>query len=809
MLFALGREASEQGSTLLWGYSPARLMLLAAAGILTAAFIVLCIRAAEGPIGRWLSSPRTLRGMLLLCAALFGAVLFFFLIPVERLGRAAGYLGHVRPLALWVMAAALQTAIGLLIWTGFRVRWDAFRNRKPALAAAGVFLGLLGVLAAVILRTRIGLAPDTSGWNAPGTPVLFSQVLLACAIASATIFLSHRFGARRDAIIGAGLWLGAALLWLGAPSRPTFFSPEPGPPNFQPYPFSDSAYYDLVSQIILNGKSLEMGLMRKPLYDFFLAALHVFAGQDYGLLVTLQVLVLAVIPVLMYLLAVQLGGRLAGVIAALLVILREYNSILLTNVIEVSSARLLLSDVPSMLLMLAAALLMVRWLSRPEAGWRLAAAAGAVLGLLILIRAQTLALVPVVLAGSLLVHRTRWKLFAASGGMMLLGAAMVLLPWMWRNQAVAGQWSIEDTGSYMEMMVGSFADDPAMRARGPDESNADYDARLRVIVLRGMFLHPERILGYTSAHFMHNQVQSLLHLPVTASFQTPRAYVRSLPFWNDWTAPWPVAMIPLVIVNLLLLALGLGRAWSRQGAVSLAPVLLSLGYSLTVALARFSGWRYILPADWVVILFYAIGISQVLQLTRGVFKKLFPKIKPGAGLAAPATAPRAELALIAVLAAVGLSLPISEALIPGRYPDLDADQKLASYGMRPEDSGLPSVDALRRFMDQPNAVALHGVAMYPRYFEEGQGVAEHSWSAYVTREYRRLGFLLLDADWEQVILALPESPVEFPHAQEVLVIGCQTGDTLDALLVIPAAETGSVFQRIPAPDPWVCPLEIP
>jgi hypothetical protein len=361
----------------------------------------------------------------------------------------------------------------------------------------------------------------------------------------------------------------------------------------------------------------------------------------------------------------------------------------------------------------------------------------------------------------------------------------------------------------MEMMVGGFVDDPAETVRLPDESNAAYDARLRGIVLRGLLLHPERILGYTGAHFMHNQVQSVLHLPVTAAFQSPAAYVKSLPFWSDWTAPWPAAVGPMLAANLGLLALGLGSAWSRRGALILAPVFLALGYSLTVALARFSGWRYILPADWIVILFYAIGLSQLLQMARALFKDLLPAIGPAPRPAPAASAPRAEWTLLAALALIGLSLPLSELLIPERYAQLDPDRTIEWYAARGAQPGLPSPGALRQFLDQPGAAAFQGVAMYPRYFEAGQGIGEHTWTAYVAREYGRVGFLLMHAEWSQAVLALPEAPSEFPHDEVVFVFGCQAGDHVEARLVIPAeTQAGVVYAQGAAPLALSCP-EIP
>ncbi len=814
VLFTFLSGWGEMDGSQLWRISPLRWTLLAATVLFTTGLVAMSLRPiGETQVGGWLSNTNVRNAILIVCAVLFCAAGLLLATPLERIGRFAGYLNVLRPLVIWGMMMALQTLAAVLIWIGFKIRQAEIVKRKSTLIAAAVFLGLLMVLVIFIGWSRIGLAPDWTGWNAPGTPVLFSQVLLACGIGIVVFMLTRRFGMRQDIFISLVLWSVATVIWLSAPAQPTFFSPKVRPPNFQPYPFSDSAYYDLTSQTILNGKSDETGLLRKPLYDFFLAFLHVFAGQNYEAMISLQVLILAVIPVLMYLLAAQLGGRLAGLIAAMLVILRERNSIVLTNVIEVSSARLLLSDVPSMLLMLLVAVLMVRWLSRPEGSLRLAFATGAALGLLILIRTQAFALVPVVLVCSLLVHLRHWKPFLASGLLMVLGVTCAISPWMWRNYAVTGQWSVEDTGSYMGMMVGAFADvSPQGITRQPDESNAEYDARLRGIVIKGFFLHPERILGFTSSHFIHNELQSFLHLPLSASLQTPKAYVKSLPFWNAWSAPWPVSIYPFLLVNLILLAFGLGAAWSRNHMVSLTPVFLSLGYSLTVAAARFSGWRYILPADWIVIVFYALGLSQVFLFIWVLFKGLFPKIQIGSASqpSTPPARPRVEMAVIGMLVLIGLSLPVSEILIPERYANLSPAQKVELYNQRSADQNLPSTASVEELLKQPNAVALYGEALYPRYYRAGGGQEEKSSSAYVIRDYNRIGFLLLVPGLEQVILAVRESPPAFPHAEQVLIIGCRIGGYVQALLIVPAdPQAGPVFTSVSASETLDCPSSAP
>ena len=63
---------------------------------------------------------------------------------------------------------------------------------------------------------------------------------------------------------------------------------------------------------------------------------------------------------------------------------------------------------------------------------------------------------------------------------------------------------------------------------------------------------------------------------------------------------------------LAILALGLAAAWSRYGLSGLVPAGLVVAYSLATAVVRTSSGRYFIPVDWIFLLYFAIGIAQVV-----------------------------------------------------------------------------------------------------------------------------------------------------------------------------------------------------
>ena len=191
------------------------------------------------------------------------------------------------------------------------------------------------------------------------------------------------------------LWVLAVSLWMSLPLPVhNYFAPAVQAPNFEKYPFSDAEQYDLGSLNVYYG-SLKDIVISKPLYVTFLAILHTIAGLSYGRMIFFQTLIVALFPVVLYLIGKELHSRLAGIAIALFAIMREVTAIQVTSIANVSSTKLLLSDMPAALLASVLVLVLIRWFK--ESGKKVSGhefILGGLIGAFILTRIQTMALVP-------------------------------------------------------------------------------------------------------------------------------------------------------------------------------------------------------------------------------------------------------------------------------------------------------------------------------------------------------------------------------------------------------------------------------
>ena len=70
----------------------------------------------------------------------------------------------------------------------------------------------------------------------------------------------------------------------------------------------------------------------------------------------------------------------------------------------------------------------------------------------------------------------------------------------------------------------------------------------------------------------------------------------------------------LFALNIFFITLGISVAWRQEKLVGLIPLAMFMFYDLSNGFARTSGGRYIVPIDWIVTIYFLIGVFQVIIL---------------------------------------------------------------------------------------------------------------------------------------------------------------------------------------------------
>ncbi|OGO39241.1 MAG: hypothetical protein A2W35_07680 [Chloroflexi bacterium RBG_16_57_11] len=695
-LALLFRTQSENSAGLLLGFSPIRLVIALFLLAVLMLFVWLLLETWFRPqdfYNHWkrlitaLDRRRIWNSAVILCSALFllGILTITQMADVTE-PFARTFFDRLLPVLVWVTGLSGQSVIALLILRHGRgvltLRPQGRLFYFLLLAFVIIFLGWSWVAGTVVPAET-----QRVGWNVLGVPIVEWQVLVAwlagvlMLVALAYLaspspepsWLKRLILRRLDLVLVLLIWLAAVIVWQSVPLSPSWFLSEPAPTNHEYYPSSDALAYDAIAQSALVGEGYRYyGLLytRRPLLAMFLTLLHLLGGQSYERVVFLQILFLAWIPVLIYLITKALHNRVSGVIAASLIIIREANSIWLTERITTSHAKLLMADLPTMLVTLIFVLVGITWLKNITERKLLALITGGALGFAMLVRPEVFVYaLPMLLISGLILWKGRgWRLWLQGSLLFALGVLLVISPWIWRNYAVTGEFFFDNPLHNTSLILQRFhpkselpesspknSEDivPVTPASPPKETSPAIQAsasppqkpatpvptpeapneRLFNEMTRtfGLVLqNPGAVVQVSLAHYFNSQVQSLLMLP--SAFRLPESlitwighrsagqlwedccglvgYTRRLPYWRQWDGRFPASSLVTPVLNLLLIAYGVNEAWKRNRWSGITPLVLAVTYLLANALFRNSGGRYILPVDWVVLAYFSIGLAQ-------------------------------------------------------------------------------------------------------------------------------------------------------------------------------------------------------
>lgn len=824
------RSPSDPKNAILFGYSLERILLGGGILILALALLFLTWNLSRHPeTSTRLWQTLTMRGMpsdalFFISVTLFLASWVILLLPSYRLGGLAGYVERLTPLIGWL--AGLGAAGSAVIL------WERKTQRQiqifdgVILKVASISFGVLLFLMGIILATGLGVFYTEDYWYGVGVPVLGLQVLGVMLAGAAVLLFEKRLRVFEkkpiDRLIFIGIWVLAAWFWAREPLSPNYFMPDTADNII--YPYSDGATFDTGAQFALIGQGIFNGVFfERALYSIFLTYLHLFAGQDFHVLMTAQAAIFAVLPALVYLIGREMHSRALGISAGLLAAVRGLNAIVAAKWIDTASPKMALTDFPTAIGIALLLLLVVKWLKQPNRpAWMVWV--GAVFVLAFMVRTNVLTLLPIIFLCLPFFTRITWKRFVLAGLLALLGVLTVTLPWELRNQSrgipmysmyysriitiLRSRYNLGvETNSYLPQLT-SLAD-----ARNSG-------IRQRVTNLQAGYSCNSALCSIPN-HFLHNGVTSFVALPTSLIFDDLWNTIKAdTPFWKKtWNegSISPVGWV-LIVVNLGLVALGVAAIWSRIKRLALLPVLIFGTYIFTNALGLTSGGRYIAPVDWIIHLYFVAGGLQLVTWTlKSADFPISDDTPSETSHDFPPLASETFYRLFPVLGLIlltGSLMPLSEAFFQPRY-QVQSPQAIIS---RLEETGLLArsgytQDELLTFLSQPNTIIREGRALYPRYYPAGEGEQDRS-TYFRYLDFQRLVFTLISpysSGAEGVVIPGLVPPDSF-HAGDVVTLGCYNtayyAPYIDAVVVFYTSGNGFVYLREPS-APLQCPLPEP
>jgi hypothetical protein len=754
-----------------FGFSAARLLLLTVALLITILSVSLWYQPTLTPrLRMWkLHHEAVIYDVLyvtglLVTLAVLGIFHSFSLLPESAAYISMGQ--RLLPLLLWFGCSGVELAI-LIAWNRYEQATDSVHGHKAIFRTAILFMFVWGILGLLIVTTKIGITP-VENMGGPPVPFLEWQIVLALLVVGIiALFPSLTLNAQRLRWVPLGIYILTVVLWLSQPINTAYFATPPRPPNFEVYPFSDAQIYAEYAQSALAGEGfLWPDVPARPFYVGLLTWLHLLADQNYGNVIILQTLILALFPVLLYMLGTTIGGWQLGLCLSLLTAFRDINSNVAAWIASnVTYSKLFFSELPAALLITLATLLAFRWKrqARQPDGYTLLL--GGVLGAAALIRLQSAVLVGVMLLFALIVFPDR-KQFLKGALLVTMGFLVVVTPWFIRNYLATGGLVLDNPISQTMTMVrrwgGSAGNE--MLPYLPGETDAQYSKRLMGIAFESFRAQPGFILRTATNHFVNSEIASLLAFPLRDQLLSPAELVW--PQHSFWNTPVAARQLPLFGFYLFLFTLGLVIMWQRHGLWGLLPLGMGLAYNFSSAVFFSSGVRFIFPLDWSVQLYQLFGLLALIgwfliftdtarTSVQGWFEQTSPDV-PEASTSSTSIK-RGWISAVLLVLLLGGFLPFTENIFPRQYSPKTKTEITQQMGVQPG----------------PGEVALYGRAIYPRYYAANDGEPGTAKMGYEPSEQARLVFFLVGPEQELVIFDLENAPNFFPNTSDVFMIGTQ------------------------------------
>jgi len=733
------------------------------------------------------------------------------------------YYHRMSPLFIWLFLVSLQAWVVLILAGDFC--WSALKEQRLVFRASLVFGFIAALLGIFVIVTKLGITPDRIGWSGPSVPILGWEAWFAwiCGILFLYFLLHRRWPNRADALMAVGIWVLAIGVWLSVPVIPSAFATVGRPPNNEIYPFSDGAYYDSYAQNLLIGNGfMGDGIPARPMYVTILAIFHLIAGQKYEAVVVVQTLLLAFFPVILYFIGRALHSRPAGLVMALFAIFREWNAVIaipFTN--NASTSKLFFADLPTALVISLVALLAILWLKAPTNRPLLPLLLGGMLGAAVLVRTQSLVLLPGLLFLAIFALRGHWRTWLVAAIMIVSGFILAVAPWLWRNEKITGQLIFEDPYSQIRAMASRYSFEPANLRFLPEpgESMSELTTRANREVIEFTLAHPGYVAHFIGNHFFNAEINNLLTLPLRDGLvEWKELLVPITPFWEKWDASPSLSQGLLLIVYLVLVVFGMAAAWVRAGWAGMVPLMVNLAFNGSSAIARYSSGRYLLPADWAAYVYIAIALIEITVSVFLVLGTRPARITPLLAQVNPISK-QSPVSRWNRWSAVGLGLCIIfvgllplmvERSIPRRYP-IQSKAELISELFQSElllNSDVNLVK-LEEFLLQPDTRLIKGRALYPRFYAAEDGEPNTAKTGYEILPYPRTLFLIASNGYNGLIqLKAGSAPAYLPNASDVIVVGCDAIKYTEAQMVLALGEPGGLAiadSGIPIQCPQISP----
>ena len=362
----------------------------------------------------------------------------------------------------------------------------------------------------------------------------------------------------------------------------------------------------------------------------------------------------------------------------------------------------------------------------------------------------------------------------------MIGIGLVITPILVRNHAITGVYWVDNPSSsqalYKRFISGSEGEIDIPSASSQEEMlNRNFS-----VIFTTIEKNLPGVINFTAQNFIRNEISSILIFPLRLGNQINLLQNLRIdkPFWMEVYSKPNLLNLFVLLINFGFIALGFSVIQKKNPKAGLALIAFHFVYNASSAIVNLSGWRFILPVDWIIFLFYAIGLIECLKWIvikisgwdllshlPGLIQYPKQKIESHRSWVF-----YAKYGLIFIL--IGAAIPLRENLFPKVIPTFSKDEICQKIKQRFEVSEFANqTEAFVKFCNSGQSRAYYGVGIYPRYFLAGEGYYDRKNDPWFgNQEYSRLVFRVIGENNEKVFIKTNIKNLEFENGAPVYVV---------------------------------------
>ncbi len=598
-----------------------------------------------------------------------GYILFLAVtLPAYRMGEWQGYWTMLQPIITFLFYSNLILCTTLYIYF---TEWEQkeFSNQNPRSPFQTIHFILIGIMVLcvglILLLFKSDLIKDQYYWNVAAVPVLPQYVYLFFGFVFFLPAYLRVYQKKIPTSLNTFVLMLIIFITTNAViqnldiARNFFVEIRPGPP-VQYYPYSDALTYDMAGKVFINGFGIGFWLSPdKPLFNAYVGLLYFFMGENYQDVIKLNVFLLALIPVMLFLIGKALDSTQIGLLFASVGILFEITTFQSSGYIANIHWKLLMSEPWGQLLVLVAAMGTIRWLADShQKKWLYLT--GIALGLGTYIRPQIVVLSVAFILILLINPGKKFSQRLLAVGHGLASFILFVAPWAIYCQIHYGYMPL--ISKFNWILNYRFLLSSSIQNSLSHVKNA---AILPVIAEPSSITVQLEKIYLILAHFLNNIIKALLSLPTSLQMDSIPRIFDGIKFWDE-TATWRGEVNPIFFLSLLVFCIGLVSLYRKSKLMGLVPLIYMLFYFAALSMSRTSGSRYLTPVIWVVYLYYFFGIILIARYLGALIFKTQPVENKISQIISPTFVTKEKFAAFyfTIPLILGLMLPILDSSIP-------------------------------------------------------------------------------------------------------------------------------------------------